>query len=131
MKNKSSSVSKIIPLVIGAVFISNFVSSSNIISSYSMPFIPTSGIIFVLAGLFIGYLKKSNGPGNGSRIDFGDSNSTVESSYCKNCGKEVAADSPYCQYCGTSTTDKVECDYCGHMNPKDAKSCSQCNATLF
>lgn len=28
--------------------------------------------------------------------------------YCKNCGKEIADDAIFCQYCGSAQTDELE-----------------------
>ncbi len=49
---------------------------------------------------------------------------------CPYCKEEIDAQSEFCPKCGVNLNDKVECDYCGHMNPIDAPSCQNCKANL-
>jgi hypothetical protein len=48
---------------------------------------------------------------------------------CADCGAEVAADSNFCQSCGTSfDSDTVECAYCDAEVPSNANFCPSCGA---
>ena len=54
----------------------------------------------------------------------------------KNIGKAIRstnaidASSEFCPKCGINLNDKVECDYCGHLNPFDTEICQKCNANI-
>lgn len=53
----------------------------------------------------------------------------TEAFECADCGAAVAADSNFCQSCGTSfDSDTVECAYCDAEVPSNANFCPSCGA---
>jgi len=49
---------------------------------------------------------------------------------CPSCKEEIYVIGEFCPKCGVNIEEKTECEYCGHMNPFDAKECQKCNANL-
>lgn len=49
---------------------------------------------------------------------------------CPSCHREIDIDSSFCKHCGYNI-NIAECEYCGHINRKNATSCENCNATLI
>lgn len=45
---------------------------------------------------------------------------------CKVCGKEVKDDAMFCTGCGA-----VKCEVCGEFNPRDSKSCDNCENPIM
>jgi hypothetical protein len=51
--------------------------------------------------------------------------------FCRNCGKEVAADAEYCQGCGRSPANGTGyCQNCGEPTDAEAIVCVKCGARL-
>ncbi len=48
---------------------------------------------------------------------------------CDKCGHEVEEGAEFCNHCGASLADFIECE-CGTRNPKDATHCSKCGKEL-
>ena len=49
---------------------------------------------------------------------------------CYKCNAEIDASSEFCPKCGVNLNDKIECEYCGHLNPFDAVECQKCKANI-
>ncbi|MEE1086653.1 MAG: zinc ribbon domain-containing protein [Schaedlerella sp.] len=55
--------------------------------------------------------------------------------YCENCGKRIADDSIFCEYCGTKIEmqleqKSIECPYCHGFNKSDSAFCEYCGNDL-
>lgn len=49
---------------------------------------------------------------------------------CKHCGKEIADDVKFCNYCGKRADGQKACPSCGALLPEDSMFCSSCGANL-
>ena len=86
--------------------------------SYLLPII----LIFGIGGFFMYIAKGLNTAHFEERLKI--------RMICYKCKAEIEAGSEFCPKCGVNLHDKVECDYCGHLNPFDAVECQNCNANL-
>jgi membrane protease subunit (stomatin/prohibitin family) len=60
----------------------------------------------------------------------GSATGTIEVLQCPKCHNEVAADSMFCQNCGTQLVVMNRCQECGTELPAEAKFCSSCGKKL-
>ncbi len=87
-------------------------------NSFLLPIV----LIFLVVGFFL-YIAKS--------INTGQFEERLKTRMmCPKCHQEIEAGSEFCPKCGANLHDKIECDYCGHLNPFDAEECQNCNANL-
>ena len=109
-------------VLITSLFIAGF--ALFIVSATFDSFFIISPIVFILIiGSFFMYIaKRLNTDQFAERLE--------RRVICYKCEKEIPSGTEYCPECGANLYEKVECDYCGHMNAFDAHECQNCKANL-
>jgi len=85
---------------------------------YILPII----LVFIIVGFFMYIANKLNTAQFEERLKI-----RME---CPSCKAEIEANSEFCPKCGINLNEKIECEYCGHLNSFDATVCQNCNANL-
>jgi len=79
-------------------------------------------ITFIVVGFFMYIAKAINTAHFEERLKI-----RMECPYCK---EEIGVNSDFCPKCGKNLHEKLKCEYCGHLNLKDATVCENCNANI-
>ena len=109
-------------VVIISLAITGFAFSIIFVGLGSLGFILPGLIIFIAVGFFMYIANQLN------TAQFQEKLQRVME--CHVCKQEIQAGSEFCPKCGANLHDKIECDYCGHLNAFDAEECQNCNANL-
>ncbi|GEM_PF-2182279 len=102
--------------ITGFAFFTIFIN----MGKYSLALPPI--LIFGVVSFFMYIARKMNTGQFGERLN--------TRTTCFSCMEEIPSESEFCPKCGVNLTEKVECDYCGYLNPVDASECAECNANL-
>ncbi len=109
-------------VVLMSLAIAGFAFSIIFISLGRLGFILPIVLVFGIGGFFLFIAKGLNTAHFEERLKI--------RMICYNCKSEIEAGSDYCPKCGVNLNDKIECDYCGHLNPIDTTTCFNCKANL-
>ena len=102
--------------ITGFAFFTIFINMGRF--SFAFPIV----LVFVVVSFFMYITKQMNTAQFEERLK--------TKTTCFNCKEEIPFGSEFCPKCGVNLTEKVVCDYCGHLNPVDAVECSECKANL-
>ncbi len=109
-------------VVLISLAITGFAFSIIFIGLGSFGFLLPLLVILIIAGFFLYIAKSLNNAQFEERLKIRKE--------CPSCKLEIDASSEFCPKCGINLNDKVECDYCGHLNPFDTEICQKCNANI-
>lgn len=127
-------VLSVVALVGGIVLLVNGIRISGVFSKIWRIVL---AVILILLGLMFGYgaftaLGAAMGMMKNDSMNVKDGNraiGTLNVLKCDKCGREVEEGAEFCNHCGESLLDYVECE-CGTRNPKDAEFCSSCGKKI-